>query len=234
MLQSTRAQAIRMAMWVALYRQHNAAADRWAAGSGRIRHDLETQARVIAMAETLAARNTPGDGVPLCEILHAADRVASAAMWLVVHETYARNVYLDGRDLAPEDFKPNPEGHTGGSLNMVRAYTGYMAINAITGQTRAWMMGQGHCVAAIDNINLILDNMIPAHAERYSLTDEGLTRYVRDFYAYRIRSDGKQDSPLGSHVNAHSAGGLAEGAISALWSCTTYMPHSQANVWWYS
>jgi len=186
------------------------------------------------MAETLAARNTPGDGVPLCEILHADDRVASAAMWLVVHETYARNVYLDGRDLAPEDFKPNPEGHTGGSLNMVRAYTGYMAINAITGQTRAWMMGQGHCVAAIDNINLILDNMIPAHAERYSLTDEGLTRYVRDFYAYRIRSDGKQDSPLGSHVNAHSAGGLAEGAISALWSCTTCMPHSQANVWWYS
>jgi hypothetical protein len=25
-------------------------------------------------------------------------------MWLVVHATYARNVYLDGRDLAAEDF----------------------------------------------------------------------------------------------------------------------------------
>jgi phosphoketolase len=132
-------------------------------------------------------------------------------MWLVVHETYARNVYLDGRELTPGNFKPIPEGHTGGALNMVPAYAGYMAINAITGQTRSWVMGQGHCVAAIDTINLLLNNMTPMHAKRYSLTDEGLTRYVRDFYSYKLRRDGKQDSPLGSHVNAHTSGGLAEG-----------------------
>jgi phosphoketolase len=165
----------------------------------------------MAMAEVLAARGTPGDGVPLFELLQAADRVASAAMWLVVHETYARHVYLNGRDLVPEDFKPHPEGHTGGALNMVPAYVGYMAIDAITSFTRAWLMGQGHCVAAIDSVNLLLNNMTQAHAERYSLTDEGLTRYVQDFYAYRLRPDGTQDSPLGSHVNAHTAGGLAEG-----------------------
>ena len=47
-------------------------------------------------------------------------------MWLVVHEVYARNVYLDGRDLQAEDFKADPEGHTGGSLNMVPAYVGYL------------------------------------------------------------------------------------------------------------
>jgi len=34
---------------------------------------------------------------------------------------------------------------------------------------------------------------------------------VRDFYSYRLRSDGLPDSPLGSHVNAYTAGGLAEG-----------------------
>src|SRR3972149_647009 len=94
---------------------------------------------------------------------------------------------------------------------MVPAYTGYMAINAITGITRSWIMGQGHCVAAIDTVNLLLNNMSPAHAERYALTDEGLTRYVRDFYSYRLREDGIPDSPLGSHVNAHTAGGLVEG-----------------------
>jgi phosphoketolase len=86
-----------------------------------------------------------------------------------------------------------------------------MAINAITGQTRSWIMGQGHCVAAIDTVNFLLNNMTPAHAERYSLTDEGATRYVRDFYSCKLRTDGKQDSPLGSHVNAHTAGGIAEG-----------------------
>lgn len=132
-------------------------------------------------------------------------------MWLVVHETYARNVYLDGRDLKAEGFKEKPEGHTGGSLNMVPAYVGYMAANTLTGLTRSWIMGQGHPVAAIDSTNLLLANMTDAHSKRYALSDEGLTRYVRDFYSYRLREDRTQDSPLGSHVNAHTAGGLAEG-----------------------
>lgn len=202
---------IRKEEWVSLYRKKNPSADRWAVGYGEIEHTVETQARIFTMAEFLAALGVQGDGVPLFEVLYAADRVASAAMWIAVHETYARNVYLDGRDLLQEDFKPNPEGHTGGVLNMVPAYTGYMAINAITGFTRSWIMGQGHCVAAIDTVNLVLDNMVEAHAERYSLTDERLTRYVRDFYSYRLGEDGRQDSPLGSHVNAHTAGGMAEG-----------------------
>jgi phosphoketolase len=211
MPQRQKAEAIRREEWVTLYRRKSPAAERWAVGYGAIRHTAETQARVFAMADLLAARGVRGDGVSLFEVLYAADRVASAGMWLVAHETYAHNVYLDGRNLTSEDFKPQPEGHTGGALNMVPAYTGYMAINAITGHTRSWIMGQGHCVAAVDTVNLLLDNLTDTHAERYSITDEGLTRYVRDFYSYRLRRDGRQDSPLGSHVNPHTAGGLAEG-----------------------
>ncbi|HZA21220.1 MAG TPA: xylulose 5-phosphate 3-epimerase, partial [Dehalococcoidia bacterium] len=211
MLDMLSTDGIRAREWARLYRRKDPAADQWAAGYGVVQHSPETQARVFAMAEMLAARGTRGDGVPIFELLQAADRVCNAAMWLVVHETYARRVYLDGRDLAPQDFKPSPDGHTGGALNMVPAYTGYMAINALTGITRSWIMGQGHCVAAIDSVNLLLDNTTPAHAERYSLTDEGLTRYVQDFYSYRLNDHGQQDSPLGSHVNAHTAGGLAEG-----------------------
>lgn len=192
------------------YSTDHPAAGRWARGYGRIQHDVETQARVFDLATTLETRHETGDA-PLFEILHAADRLASASMWLVVHETYARHVYLDGRPLEAQDFKPHPEGHTGGALNMVPAYVGYLAANAIAGLTRSWLMGQGHCVAAIDSVNLLVDNLTPAHAERYSVTDEGLTRYVRDFYSYRLDETGTQDSPLGSHVNAHTAGGLAEG-----------------------
>ncbi|HUF93881.1 MAG TPA: hypothetical protein VMR23_16015, partial [Candidatus Limnocylindria bacterium] len=73
----------------------------WAAGYGAIRHTSLTQRRVRAMADSLAS--------PVWEVLHAADRVASAGMWLVVHETYARSVYLDGRALQRDDFKPSPE-----------------------------------------------------------------------------------------------------------------------------
>ncbi|MGH6689545.1 MAG: xylulose 5-phosphate 3-epimerase, partial [Gammaproteobacteria bacterium] len=183
----------------------------WAAGYGAIRHTRPTRARIRGLAARLERAGTRGDGVPLFDLLAALDRVTSAAMWLVVHETYARLVHLDGRDLAPDDFKPSPEGHTGGALNMVPAYAGYMAANAVTGDTRSWIMGQGHCVAAVDSVNLLLGNLTLAHAERYDVTEAGLTRYVRDFYGARLTDDGRPDSPLGSHVNVHTAGGLAEG-----------------------
>jgi len=204
-------ETIRRQEWVDLYRGKNPAADRWAEGYGTIQHSPDTQFCVFSMAELLSVKGIQGDGVPLFDLLYALDRVTSAAMWIVVHMTYAQNVYLDGRELASDDFRLNPEGHTGGALNMVPAYAGYMAINAVTGHTRSWIMGQGHCVAAIDTVNFLLNNMNPAHAERYNLTDEGLTRYTRDFYSYKLRHDGKQDSPLGSHVNVHTAGGMAEG-----------------------
>jgi phosphoketolase len=183
----------------------------WSDGYGVIRHSPLTRRRVAEMVEALGERAEGGHGPSVWEVLHAADRIASAGMWLVVHETYARNVYLDGHALRSDDFKTTPEGHTGGSLNMVPAYAGYMAANALSGFTRAWLMGQGHCVAAVDSVNLLLDNLRPPHAERYDVSDAGLTRYVRDFYAYRLDDQGRQDSPLGSHVNAHTAGGIAEG-----------------------
>jgi phosphoketolase len=217
MTQTTTATTIRQSDWVEQYRQKHPAAERWAVGYGQVSHSLETQARVFLLAEQMTvggAASKDGTGLTrsdFFDLLYALDRIASAGMWLVVHEVYCRNVYLDGRDLTPEDFKVKPEGHTGGSLNMVPAYSGYLAANAIAQQTRSWIMGQGHCVSAIDSLNLLVDNMLPAHEERYSLTDEGLTRYVQDFYSYKLTDQGQQDSPLGSHVNPHTAGGMAEG-----------------------
>jgi phosphoketolase len=194
-----------------LYRKQSPVFAEWAAGYGVIEHDDLTQVRVYEMADLLTQRGVVSKKEEVYRILAAADRIANAAMWLVVHMTYARNVYLDGRDLEAEDFKTHPEGHTGGSLNMVLAYVGYLAANAITRITRAWLMGQGHCVAAIDATNLIVNNMTPAHAERYDLSDAGLSRFVRDFYSYKVRPDGRPESPLGSHVNVNTAGGLMEG-----------------------
>ncbi len=200
-----------LAQQAAQYRHDDSQFACWAQGYGVIRHTDETQARIHDLATRLADQGRQGDGVAFYELLASLDRLTSAGLWLVVHQTYAKNVYLDGRPLEVVDFKVQPDGHTGGSLNMVPAYAGYLAANVLTGHTRAWLMGQGHCVAAVDSLNLLVGNMTEAHAVRYSVTDEGLTRYVRDFYAYRLSEDGRQDSPLGSHVNAHTAGGLAEG-----------------------
>ncbi|MFO7325972.1 MAG: xylulose 5-phosphate 3-epimerase, partial [Pseudomonadota bacterium] len=120
----------------------------WRAGYGPIRHRPDTVAQVERAVQELA-----GQGRCTAEeawrLFAAADRLACAAMNVVAHMSYARRIDLSGAPLAAEDFKAAPEGHMGGSLNMVPAFVGYLVANALTGTTRGWLMGQGHCVAAI-------------------------------------------------------------------------------------
>src|SRR5690554_8154522 len=71
-------------------------------------------------------------------------------------------------------------------------------------------MGQGHCVAAIDAINVLTGNLHPEQKARYQAAD-GLSRLASDFYSYRQKPDGSMAVPLGSHVNPHTAGGIIEG-----------------------
>lgn len=181
----------------------------WANGYGGISHRESTQIWVQEIVNRLVQQGQDQDTI--LALFSAADRITNAAMWLVVHQTYASKVNLQDIPLQAEDFKANPQGHTGGSLNMVPAYVGYLLANALSNITRGWAMEQGHCVAAIDSVNLLLDNMRPEHAVRYGITAEGLTRYVNDFYSYRLNGEGHQDSPLGSHININTAGGSLEG-----------------------
>lgn len=180
----------------------------WARGYGVIRHTRTTQQRI---ASWLDSAETADQRQRWLSTLSAADRLASMGMWLVVHMTYVKRPRLDGAPLAAADFKPVPEGHTGGALNMVPAYTGYLLANTLSGKTRSWLMGQGHCVAAVDAMNLLVDNMTTAHAARYRLDDDGLAQLTNDFYHCGVGANGEPVSPLGSHVNAHTAGGVLEG-----------------------
>jgi phosphoketolase len=205
------AECRRLERLAAAHRQSDSDFARWAAGYGVIQHEPLTQVRVREMVDELVSLGRVRDARDAYRRLAAADRLASAGLWLVAHMTYARRVRTDGAALEPADFKPVPEGHTGGSLNMVPAYVGYLLMNALDGVTRGWMMGQGHCVAAIDAVNVLVGNMMPAHELRYDVSDEGLSRFVADFYSYALNPDGTPASPLGSHVNAHTAGGMLEG-----------------------
>lgn len=179
----------------------------WAQGYGVIQHNDVTRERVRSLIDSLPSERQQ----QAIQLFMAADRVCNMGMWLTVHMTYANNVYLDGRDLAAADFKQHPEGHTGGALNMVPAYTGYLLANALSGKTRAWMMGQGHCVAAIDAVNVLMRNVEQEQDARYPFSDNGLTQLCRDFYSYAMDASGKPSVPLGSHVNVYTAGGIIEG-----------------------
>ncbi|ANY14926.1 xylulose 5-phosphate 3-epimerase [Bordetella pseudohinzii] len=178
--------------------------EQWQAGHGPIQHHADTVARMEALAAGLAADDPYA-------LLAAADRLCCAAMSVVAHMTYARRIDLDGAPLAAEDFKPNPEGHTGGSLNMVPAFVGYLLANALSGKTRGWLMGQGHCVAAIEAVNALTGDVSPAQRGRYDRSAEGLARLLNDFYSYAIDAQGLPAVPLGSHAGPNTAGAVSEG-----------------------
>ena len=178
----------------------------WQQGYGPIRHNDETIERVAALAASGLL-----DPDALYHILIAADRLTSAAMWTVAHMTYAHRVDLSGEPLPAEAFKPTPEGHTGGSLNMVPAFVGYLAANAITAKTRSWLMGQGHSVAAIEAVNALTGDVSPAQRGRYDRSEKGLSQLAADFYSYAIDAEGRAAVPLGSHAGPNTAGAISEG-----------------------
>jgi len=184
--------------------------DYWRAGYGVISHGDLLCARALRMARQLVNRKLQPNLETVFHHLAALDRLVSAGMWQVVHMTYTNRVCPLGEALAADDFKPKPEGHTGGALNMVPAYAAYLATNSLTGKTRSWLMGQGHCVAAIDALNVLTGNLHPEQQQAYGGAD-GLTRLARDFYSYRQNPDGSNAAPLGSHVNPYTAGGIIEG-----------------------
>ncbi|MEB2318375.1 MAG: xylulose 5-phosphate 3-epimerase [Pseudomonadota bacterium] len=183
----------------------------WRRGHGPIVHRDDTVAGVRALLARLVADGRLASVAEGESLLAAADRLACAAMNVVAHMTYARRIDLSGAPLAATDFKPVPEGHTGGSLNMVPAFVGYLLANALTGTTRGWLMGQGHCVAAIEAVNALTGDLSASQRGRYDRSEAGLARLLGDFYSYAIDARGHPAVPVGSHAGPHTAGAVSEG-----------------------
>ncbi len=190
--------------------QANLAID-WRAGYGPIAHQSETIERMQTLVHRMVAQGRVADEASAHALLAAADRVACTAMSVVAHMTYARRIDRSGCPLGSDDFKQTPEGHTGGSLNMVPAFVGYLLANALTGTTRGWLMGQGHCVAAIEAVNALTGDVSAAQRGRYDRSEAGLSRLIADFYSYAIDKQGRPAVPLGSHAGPNTAGAISEG-----------------------
>jgi phosphoketolase len=183
----------------------------WRGGYGLLRRDPSTLARLEALTDRLVSRGLWPDGDAVHRVLAAADRLTRAAMWVVVHMTYARRVDLSGAPLPADAFKAQPEGHTGGALNMVPAYVGYLAANVLSGVTRGWIMGQGHSVAAIEAVNALTGDVSAPQRGRYDSSEAGLSQLAADFYSYGVGADGRPAPPLGSHAGPLTAGAVSEG-----------------------
>lgn len=184
---------------------------KWQHGQGPIVHRTETVERVTALVERLVGAGSVASAEDAYALLAAADKLTCVAMSVVVHMTYAQRIDLTGEPLQAGDFKPTPEGHTGGSLNMVPAFVGYLLANALTGKTRGWVMEQGHCVAAIEAVNALTGDVSSTQRGRYDRSAEGLSRLINDFYSYAMDANGRPAVPLGSHAGPNTAGAVSEG-----------------------
>lgn len=77
----------------------------WRKGHGLIVHQDATVGRVTALAASGRV-----DPEALYRVLAAADRLTSAAMWTVVHMTYAHRVDLTGAPPGRCLSSPRPKG----------------------------------------------------------------------------------------------------------------------------
>ncbi len=187
----------------------------WAHGTGAIKHHQTTRQRIGELIKTLKINGICAPSRSFA-LLQAADLVCSQSMWLSAQMGFVKNVYLDGRRLQADDFRYTPDGCNVSAMNMVPAYVGYLLANALTGKTRAWLMGHGNCVAAIDAVNVMVRNLEPEQDKRYPRTDAGLSRLCRDFYSYQVAADGKAAAPLGVHDSVFCAGCVGDGAYPGM------------------
>jgi hypothetical protein len=114
------AEGVRAQPWVEAYKRSNAEAARWASGSGRVRHTVETQERVFRMAEQV--RHRPGfpSGELVFTVLQALDYLAkrdtdapqpsaspalAAATGIVAYKTIFGQPVAVGAQGWPRDFE---------------------------------------------------------------------------------------------------------------------------------
>jgi phosphoketolase len=181
----------------AAFRLHSPSFAAWAAGYGTILHGDRTQVRVHEMAHVLVEQGAQGQPDEVFELLAAADRIASAAIWLILQMTLAGRSSLENSEMDQFD-RAEGRQFPGDYLHLALAYTGYLAANALTGQTRSWVMAQAHCAPAIEVVNLLAGNLNESQQKLYSLDDSGLNRFAEDFFPIRTAAPHEKSGPRNS------------------------------------
>ena len=185
--------------------------DLWMLGRPPRLRDSTTVHRVDEMAKRLTGRRAWPDEESIYRVLAAADRLTSAAMWLVLHMGYALRVDGIGAPLRARDFRSEPVRYMGASLGLVPAFVGYLTANILSGRTRSWVMDQGRRAAAIEAVNALTGDVSFRQKGRYGSTQAGLSNLVADYCSCAIAADGLPSAPIGCAAGADTAGAVSGG-----------------------
>jgi hypothetical protein len=176
--------SLEMCRVVAEYRSHCAEAELWASGYGPLHHGIETQARLFELRGKLPERAPAGS---MFGVLGAADRIASASMWLVAH---ALCVSEQGENRFQRGLSNECLDR---ALAMVPAFTGYLAANAISGDSaRGCFVRRGCSREAVEAVNFILCNLGPDETEGSTQEADVVGRYLQ---ACRRALNGQEATP---------------------------------------
>jgi phosphoketolase len=186
----------------------------WRLGHGSSLRDRLTVHRVDEMASQLTARRAWPDTESVYRVLAAADRLTSAAVWLVLHMGFAHRVDATGAPLRAEDFRKTPAGPISASLGMVPAFVGHLTANVLSGKTRSWVMGQAHGLAAVAAVDVLSGCAAGGPNGRYDRTQAGFSNLVADFGSCAAGRDGRPPAARGgADTVAVEFGGSNPGAV---------------------
>ena len=180
--------------------------DLWRPGYGPLLRDRITVQRVDEMVSQLTRRRVWPDDESIYRVLAAADRLTSAAMWLVLHMVYARRVDVTGAPLGAQDFKHEPVGRIADALQIVPAFIGYLTANVLSGRTRSWVIDSECCVAAIEAVNTLTGDVSCGPMGRYNNTSADLSSLVADFSSCAFATDERPPTAVGGSAAADTAG----------------------------
>ena len=161
----------------------------WTLGHGPLLRDRLTVHRVKVMASQLTGRRAWPDSESVYRVLAAADRLTSAAMWLVLHMGFANRVDVTGAPLRAEDFRKVPAGPMAASLRMVPAVVGYLTANVLSGRTRSWVMGQVHGLTAMEAVDVLTGGVAWGEKGHFDNTQAGLSNLVAEFGSFATGTD---------------------------------------------
>lgn len=163
----------------------------WKLGHGLRPRDLLSIRRIDEMASQLTGRRAWPDTESVYRVLAAADRLTSAAKWLVLHMGFAHRIDVTGAPLRAGDFKKVPAEHMAASLSMVPAVVGYLTANVLSGRTRSWVMGQVHGVAALAAVDALTGGFACGKKDRHGGKQDCLSSLFENFRTRANRTDGR-------------------------------------------
>ena len=148
------------------YRQQDSAFAEWAAGKGLIRHSEAVQQDVLRLLDQLVERRFVDHPAMCLKLLTQLDLLCNQVCWLVVQLSRLQE-WCAGDELPESALRSQPIGDLRRALAAVPVLCARLALNRLTRHQRDWFTDISDAGAALEVLQLMLENAPPDRRQRY-------------------------------------------------------------------